>query len=311
MRRIALIAMTAVLLAACGADGGPSASPSTEPTAGIEPPILIPFTGSPPIWTISNEEFDRIIGGLSALYYPDAWERYGPVTERCRELIGTRPEGDLIGGNAAAEGCLRPYLEELGVGERALDLFFRTGILVWDAQAVGPFWMVYGTDYDAFGTEAFAPDYLFTPDGIFDLPDQFTSAFPPEGWEPLMAARDEALGAEAMRDIREAYGERFGISADDIAFWPYGETIDLYRPLETGTGWTVPFEWRLLGCHVCITPIIGRFELDATPDGSIEGVRFVGLCHDLAYAKRDPEDISIARGAFGLTACASGTPSPD
>lgn len=296
-KRLVLLSAGVLLLAACGQAAGPMPSPSST----APPPRLIPFTGEPPIWPITNEEFDRIVGGVMALYFPDSWEPYAPATAACASLEGTRPEGDLIGGNAAVEACLRPYLERLGVGARALDLFFATGILVWDAPRTGPFWNAYASDYDLFGSEAITPDYLVTPDGIFDVPDQL-GPVPPAAWMPLVDARDAALAVPEMDDIRAAYGEEFGTAAAEVGFWPYGETIDLATPRGTADGWEIPFEWRLLGCHLCTTPIVGRFTIEATAGGTIVGARFDGLCYDRRILRFLP-DAFTDLGDFGQPAC--------
>lgn len=295
LRRAALLAALWVGLAACST---PRSTPTPTPPG--EPANLLPFRGEPPAWPLTVHETDEIVGAVAKIYF-DWSAPFAPVTERCSGLKDSRPEGDLIGGNASVEECLRPYLADQGVGEGALDLFFGSGIAIWSAKQTGPFWLAEGFDYDMYGSNGSPPEYLFTPEGVFDVPGQYTNFSPPEGWGPILHATAAATSTDPMPEIRDAYAEAFGMAAGDIGFWSYGETIDLMPAREVEGGWVVPFSWELLGCHACSTSIYGRFELDASQAGAILGVRYVDACYD---PTRVPSDLGAIRERdFGLASC--------
>lgn len=298
---IGLVVLGAVLAACSSPSNGDPGTPSTTPSLSAEPASLLPFPGEPPIWPLSIEETDQIVGGLSSLYFP-GWSRpYGAVTTRCRSLKGTRPEGNLVGGNAAVEACLRPYLEDLKVGRAALDLFFETGIAIWGSEPTGPFWLAEGFDYDMYGTNGLPPEYLFSSRGVFDVPGQITNFSPPEGWPSLLDATDVAVSTPPMPHIRDAYADLFDMRPTEVGFWSYGEVIDLLPARRTDSGWAIPLTWELRGCHACTTPIYGRFELESDAAGQILGVHFVDACFD---PSRAPDDLGdLGSKDFGLVAC--------
>ena len=316
-RFLRIVALVSLALAGCGEQGAPPvASPSppplatsapsiaTSPSEGtVEPPILLPFPGAPPIWTLSVAETDRIVGGVIHRFMPSWAPAYAAVDEACATIEKGPPGGDFIEGNSEVDDCLRPYLEGLGVASEALDLFFASGIAIWDAEATGPFWLAEGFDYDMLGSNGVPPDYLFTPAGMFDIPGQFTSFFPPKGWAPLLTAIDTATASEPMPAIRRAYATYLGERVKDVWFWAYGEYVDLAPARETGSGWAIPLEMHLVGCHVCATPIVGRFEVTADPAGAISGVRFIDLCYDPKLAPDDPTALPGGSGRFGLPDC--------
>ena len=323
MRRLTVVCLVVLAAASCASAPSTTTQPSSplpDPTpaadpvvdiawpdlrpaissSGSEPAELMPFGGAPPVWPLTSSKTERIMRGLYRLL-EGHWPHFAPVDRRCEGLPRLRPglewEG-RIGGNQAVEACLRPYLEQLGVGEDALDLFFASGIVIWESVPAGPFWIGRGYDFDMYGSNGASPEYLFTDVGIFDIQQQRY-----QGWRPLDAARSAAMQAPQSRDLRVAYAEELGVKPKYVGFWNYGESMSLAPvPQRYDGGWSFPMLWSLLGCHACSTPIVGVFAIDVTERGVPIDMRFVELCKDLDYRPNDASDISPERD-FGVLPC--------
>lgn len=275
-----------------------------EPSIDADPAEMLPFSGEPPLWSLTERKTNVIARGLYQLL-EGHWQHYAPVRRRCEGIPRVRPpltgEG-RVGGSAEVETCLRPYLEELGVQERALDLFFDTGIVIWESIPVGPFWIGRGYDYDMFGSNGFPPDYLFTPAGILDMQRRSASG----DWGPIARAREAAMGDADVVRIRRAYAGRMDTALRYIGFEAFGETMTFLPEVQRyASGWSMPFTWELRGCHACATPLRGVFAIDLTDAGLPVGARYVGLCSDPDY-RPGPGDIPPSED-FGLPYCSAPT----
>lgn len=316
-----LVGTLAVLLAACGGqDVSVVAEPSADPTedtigdwysegpppigeptpyAELDSPELIPWTGEPPIWDLPPAEMGDIATGVYTVINYRPRDAYEPVRDRCGEVEWNQPLYDLVTGNPQLEECLRPYLEERGVGASALDLFFTTGIVVFALQGEGPVWVARGQDYDMWGSSGFRVTFIFTPDGILDVADH-SSVISVEGWPSLGRALDEAHSQPGMQAVRAADPTR----GPEIEFQNYGETMYVAAPVRTEYGWSVPFAWEARSCHACSVPILGRFVIDFTAEGSVAGVRFVDLCYLVDFEPQDDsESALVSEDRYGLPGC--------
>lgn len=307
--------LACVFVAACGrtvepaAGGTASEAPEPSITTPSTDDSLLPMVDEPPIWPLTVELTDQIAGGVASRYFPAFAKDYAPVAERCAAIRRGPVVGELIAGNTAIENCLRPYLVELGVGEKALDLFFATGVAIWGATPSGPVWLLESFDYDMFGSNGSPPEHLFTADGLFDIPGQFTSFSPLEGWAPLLDALEVANSADPMPEVRAVYAREWKSKPNSIGFWTYGEKINLQPARERSGGWVIPFSWIVLGCHACDTPIVGQFELGVDAVGSVVDARFVGFCYDTLFPPNVDGEYPGGPEHFGLDACTTSSES--
>lgn len=292
----------AVLLPACSGGPGEDASePIGEPTPiiAIDEPDYLPWSGGVPVWDLPPDETAEIATGIYTLLYGNPDRAYAPVRDRCGDLRSTDTSPELISGHPQLERCLRPYLEERGVSTEALDLLFSTGIVVLEVVGDTPVIVVEGQDLDLWGSSGIHSAFVFTPGGIVDVAAQIRFDAT-SGWQSMLDALATAHAQPAIVAARRADGA----ATPPIAFQIYGETMYLGTPVETEFGWSIPLAWEARSCHACAVPLVGRFALDATPEGDIAGMRFVDLCYLTDFEPRDDSEAALVReGEYGLAGC--------
>lgn len=272
---------------------------------------LIPFDGEAPIWPLTRADTDAVFRGI--LCFPNSglgackgvnrsWPN-NPTS--CPRVTNESWLANPLITDAAMNlaHCLRPYFASVGASESSLDLFFKSGIVIWRAESVGPFWIADGYDYDWFGYPK-VTSYLFVREGILDLPEQWGAVlYNGDSHSPALAsAIQSAMSSAKMSEISN-WWTAFSGASPGLVFSDYPEDLSYRMPVRVTTGWRIPFLASLKGwCDECGLPVSGLFELGASAEGSIDQVRFITLCYDLAYRQTSFRD-APAQNEFGLSDC--------
>lgn len=284
MRVPRALLIAALLASACARTLAPAAdsdtgSPSPDPPSSEGPtfpsralsdaPVVTGYEGSaPPIWSLSFDETEPLVWWIFGLFGP---EPEGTPTE-CVEQV---PDRDYV-LSERSQACMERIFSAHGVSEAAVDLLWRSHLMVFAVAGTGPVWVGDLVDWDYYDTNGANADAIVIPGGILEVGSQ-------DGWRPWAEASEAALTSKLFGEIEEALWPDittpWGEPGPPLRFGQYGgEDTELSLPVATPDGWSVPVTMRLAGCHACISEFAGRFSFDFSATGDPTGVRFLGWC---------------------------------
>lgn len=273
MRRFSFLVAT-LLLIGCGRMDG--ASPQSGSAEAVEPvpsrtpiaaPELLHLLGEPPIWdldmTVTAELFHHFVGALR----PDEGESDEELLVRYGLPSGCNGRGDAPA--LGFDDCFGKVLEDAGASPESVALLRDFGVIVRAVEGSGPVWVAWLFDISYYDSNGFNANYVFTPSGILTKEILWSLPAYQDAIEAAKASADYSQIDEALSPYLTgaSYGQ-FG-----------GEDNFLGAPVESTDGWTVPLTMGLTGCHACESEFAGRFAIDFTPEGALEGVRFIDHCY--------------------------------
>lgn len=232
-------------------------------------PALVRFEGStPPLWSLSYEETETLVWWIFGLWGSPP---EGTPTE-CVEHV---PDREYV-LSERSRLCMERIFYDRGVSEAAVDLFWRSHLMLFAAKGLGPVWVGHLVDWDYYDTNGNNADAIVVPGGILEPGRQ-------DEWRPWAQAAELARRSDLFGEIEDALWPDittpWGDPGPSLTFGQYGgQDTELSAPVAVADGWTVPVTMRLAGCHACISEFAGRFSFDFSPSGIPTGVRFVGWC---------------------------------
>ena len=270
MKRIpALVAASALVLAACGGGTDAAGEQPAATSSGVADALTTSAQGEPPLWGPSYDE-------TAALEW--AWA-YGTVED---QSAAGMPDGcmrtDIPDEPATAtfERCLVEVLAQRGASEAAIEIYRERRWTIFEVQGSGPVWVASFEDWSVDSNTLPGGQAIFTADGIVDAAlaaDALAEALGSPAFDRIQAA---VLAATAQ-DVGYALLDAVIGSAEYTVFGP---------PVGTDAGWSVPVTMKLYGCHACTTAFAVKVAFDFASDGGFEGVRSLGFCWDPATDAR-------------------------